>query len=269
MTAALEYHTNLRFFDVCEKPSKALTPLQGYGNKPLVSIEESVKPLAQLVCDIAVDARQAKGSAYHDSGLLTKDESAAIYLYTLESTKGSSSLRTLLNETLYLQTQEGLKPYLSYLKLLLTALFKLPPNECTAWQATHLDLSDTYKKGEYLCWTGFSSCRNSIKSLHATQHAKTLMIRTILSIECINAREIQIYSCCPKENEILLLPCTYFQVTDVMHQRDHTVIIYLRELKPPHILLEPPFHQSIQLPAPKVKVVNTAMIAGKIDKDMY
>ncbi|CAF2135016.1 unnamed protein product [Rotaria magnacalcarata] len=126
--------TNLRFFYVCEKPCKILNLLGGYGNKPLVSLEEAVKPLLEQVHDIKIQAQQAKAHAHTAGDMLTADEAAAIYLYTSECVKNLDSLYTSLQKTLHLQNQDSLMPWLLYMKLLLSALFKLPSMRCLAWR---------------------------------------------------------------------------------------------------------------------------------------
>ncbi|CAF5133328.1 unnamed protein product, partial [Rotaria sp. Silwood1] len=57
---------------------------------------------------------------------LTVDESAAIRLYTIEWEEPHQSLYSMLNYTLKMASRENLRPYFRYLKLLLTALVKLP-----------------------------------------------------------------------------------------------------------------------------------------------
>ena len=49
-----------RFSDLAEEPRRMLPPIQGYENKPLVSLEEAVEPLVARVPDVHQYALVAK-----------------------------------------------------------------------------------------------------------------------------------------------------------------------------------------------------------------
>jgi hypothetical protein len=42
----------LRFTDIVAKPKRMLAPISGYEHMPLVSLEEAVKPIVDLVPDV-------------------------------------------------------------------------------------------------------------------------------------------------------------------------------------------------------------------------
>lgn len=91
----------------------------------------------------------------HADECLSLDEIAAVNLYTQEC-----SLYQEMNKLLRERNRAELKPLFPYLKLLLTALHKLPPNgSTTVWRGVKVDLSRQYKKriGDDIVWWGFSS----------------------------------------------------------------------------------------------------------------
>ena len=78
---------------------------------------------------------------------LTRDEVAAINLYTQEDCGVYSRLNTALRSS----DRQHVKPYFRYLRLLLGGLRKLPAYRGSVWRGVKLDLAAT--------WTGFwSSC---------------------------------------------------------------------------------------------------------------
>ncbi|CAF0728027.1 unnamed protein product [Adineta steineri] len=72
---------------------------------------------------------------------LSQDESASIHLYTMEWKVHDNSLYAMLNRTLRLADRRKLQPWFRYLKLFLTAFFRLPPSKYgTVWRGIPEDL---------------------------------------------------------------------------------------------------------------------------------
>jgi hypothetical protein len=118
--------TNYRFRDGAREPCVMLILIEGFNKKPLVTLEESIKPLISMVPDIQIKAAKAiKRASYHTDDL-SIDESAAIVLYTMEWHLYTNLLYYILNEKLRTENREHLKPWFLYLKLILTALSRLP-----------------------------------------------------------------------------------------------------------------------------------------------
>ncbi|CAF1568179.1 unnamed protein product [Didymodactylos carnosus] len=171
---------------------------------------------------------------------LSQDEAAAIHLYTMETL-----VYPLLNSKLRERDREQLKPWFAYLKLLLTALFKLPlSTNKILWRGVKLDLSKKYKIGEEYVWWSFTSCTTAMKVLDSDLYLGKNGVRTLFAIECINGRSIVDYSYFKQEDEILLLPGTYFQVVDYLspNSTNDLHIIQLRQIEPPVNFLQPPFN---------------------------
>jgi hypothetical protein len=103
------------------------------------------------------------------------------------------------------------------------------------------DLRAEYKPGEFCTWWAFSSCTTTINLLTQEQYFGQSNSGTLFAIECLNGKNIKNHSYFANEDEVLLLPCTHFQVIDHFNRRDGLSIIHLREVPSPHLLLELPF----------------------------
>ncbi|CAF3167779.1 unnamed protein product [Rotaria socialis] len=131
-----------RFIDAGEEPSKLLIPIEGYEKKDLVSLKEAIEPIKNLLhnTDRMVDIALQNSNEPPDG--ITTDESAAIHIYTIQWPDTHDSLYKLLNRALRDERRNELKPWFSYLKLILTALYKLPPIKKTLWRAVRDPLLD-------------------------------------------------------------------------------------------------------------------------------
>jgi hypothetical protein len=237
MAAATSTTINDRFLDAGEEPNQVLLPIRGYEKETLLSLEEAVQPLNQLLYDLDMMVDTAVRNSKKPSDGLTSDESAAIHLYTMQWEEPHKSLYTTLNGLLRSERRETLKPWFRYLKLVLTALYKLPSLKNTIWRGVRGNLSDQYEDDQI--WWGFSSCTESVEVLE--QFIGKSGVRTIFNIECINGKAIRAHSFYKKENEILLLPGIYLRVVGKWSPAKDLYIIHLREASPSRPYLEPPF----------------------------
>ncbi|CAF1656786.1 unnamed protein product, partial [Didymodactylos carnosus] len=225
-----------RFFDIEKQQPRTtpehLIPIEGYQHLPLVSVEKAVETLEMLVPDIQRRAYFAKqycdGLSSSTLGPLTTDEAAAIYLYT---TEWHHSLYVALNQILRSkQRSRLLEPWLLYLKLILTALFKLKSENKTVWRGIKLNLSEQYEDNQLYTWWGFSSCTHSVNILKSEQFLGKVGMRTLFNIQCISGKVIKPYSQFQTEDEILLLPATQFQVIGKLNPAPNLHIIQLQEI---------------------------------------
>ncbi len=86
---------------------------------------------------------------------LSQEESASIHLYTMEWKSSNQSLYLNLNTALRAQNRDFLVPYFGYLKLILSALWKLQSVKKTVWRGVKADLSSQYPVGKTFVWWGF------------------------------------------------------------------------------------------------------------------
>ncbi|CAF1242158.1 unnamed protein product [Didymodactylos carnosus] len=237
-----EMKRNLRYSDIQNEPKKMLLPVAGYQNMPLISLELAVKPLEHLMPQIQQHVWIAKQNCQEPTADgLTEDESASIQLYTMEWEPSSQCLYYLLNQTLRSEDRQQLKPWFSYLKLLLTALYKLPSVKCVVWRGIKTDLSDEYLKVKPFVWWGMSSCTDSLEIMESEQFLGKTGTRTLFNIECENGKIIKPHSYYKAENEILLLPATQFKVLGKTNAGNGLHIVHVREILPPYVLLQTPF----------------------------
>ena len=156
---------------------------------------------------------------------LTVNESAAIHLYTMQWEEPNVSLYTKLNSILRSERRESLRLWFPYLKLVLTALFKLPPLRSTVWRGVRGNLSDQYDDDHV--WWGFSSCTENMQTME--EFVGKSGVRTVFNIECTNGKAIRAHSFYKKESEILLMPGTYLRVVSKWSPAKDLYMIHLRE----------------------------------------
>ena len=237
---------------ISDEPKQLLQPIAGYAFEPILPIEEACKPLISIVARLEAHVWIAKQNSKNPADGLTQDESAAIRLYTMEWDTGvdepRGSLYVHLNRTLKLVDRIKLRPWFRYLKLFLTALAKLPsaPHQ-TVWRGVRKDHSADYPPGTEVTWWAFSSCTTSLSVLESDLYLGNVGTRTLFSIETINGRTIRSHSHFTTEDEILLLPGTFFEVKSRLNPAPDLHIIHLQQKIPPHVLLEPPFEGIIRI----------------------
>ncbi|CAF1392721.1 unnamed protein product [Adineta steineri] len=221
-----------------ELQEKIFQPIEGYEKLPLVSLEEACHSLISKVQNLEHNIVTAKTKSQNPADGLTQDMSAAIYLYTMED----ATLYKTLNDTLRSENRQELKDWFSYLKLLLTALYKLKPaGRQTIWRGVQHDLSADYQIGEHYTWWSFTSCTASVAVQESPSFLGLTGPRTLFSIECSNGRDIKKHSAMQHEDEILLMPGLYLEVVSKLEPSPGLHIIHMREKPPPHTLLSPPF----------------------------
>ncbi|CAF1270006.1 unnamed protein product [Adineta steineri] len=231
-----------RIEDVLYETNCILLPIEGYQNEPLVSLEEAVVPLFTIFDKKILEKNVwiAKNRCESPADGLTQDESASIMMYTFEWNNAEHSLYFILNQTLRMEDRQKLRPWFLYLKLFITALCRLPSINDTFCRGVKANLIDRYTPNSNSIWWGVSSCTSNIDVLQSEQFCGKTGPRTLFMIKCRNARSIKNHSYYATENEIILLPGSYFQVIGQLPSSDGFVIIQLAEKKPPHDLFPLP-----------------------------
>ncbi|CAM4880617.1 unnamed protein product [Rotaria socialis] len=248
-----------------DEPKQMLQPISGYEEEPLLSIEEACKPLEKILDqELKQNMVIAKMNSEEPADQLTPDESASIHLYTMEWKKRENSLYAVLNRTLRMADRSKLKPWFRYLKLFMTAFFKLPSSQHTIiWRGVTEDLGGVYTKGRKVAWWALSSCTAAISVLESELYLGTSGERTIFSIQTTSGKCIKAHSYFQQEDEILLPPGRYFEVIDKLSPGNGLNIIHIREIPPPFPMLADPFDLSQlknTLPEPVSKPEKTKKI---------
>ena len=188
----------LRFTNVDQIPTR-LPPVYGFYNHPLVPLRQALAPILSRITGLDKFIQIATNECHYPSEhQLTRDESASIYIYTMDW--GEQSLYRILNAELRVADRSVLIPWYGYLKLFDTALQKLPNLQASLWRGINVDISKDYKEGVELTWWNFSSCSSAVNVVKQFLGSPS----TLLMIEAKTAKRISVYSNFPKEEEVIL-----------------------------------------------------------------
>ncbi|UJR18168.1 hypothetical protein I4U23_005068 [Adineta vaga] len=210
-------------------PTTTRIPISGFEKAPLLCLEEALKPITELIPDldghIYVAKRNTRDIFNHE---LTPDESASIYIYTMDMQE--ISLYQVLNQTLRSEKRDDIKPWFLYLKLFMTALIKLPSHQGVVWRAVPGNIAHAYQRGVRGVWWGVTSATTNGRCVeHFMSQSQE---RVIFTIECKNGKDIRKYDCFHDEEQVLLMPGFCYEVTTVMRSADKMHIIGLKEVDP-------------------------------------
>ena len=215
-----------RFIDSNASSNTLVPPIGAYFMENLVSLEESLKHLKSSMQELDRYIATAKQHCHLPCSYnLTKDESAAIYLYSMEA--GDYSIYRMLNQALRAEDRKLLVPWFPYLKLIDTALNKLPNMEATIWRGIQIDVLPKMTQGQRIKWWGISSCSLDMNIIKSFLGPKSI----VFMIEALYAKDVSAYTSFKKEKEFLLLPGTQLIVIDELTMsNDACQLIKLREM---------------------------------------
>ena len=221
-------NTGDRFTDV-ELENKRLPACYGYIAWKVLTLEEAMKDLRSLLPEIDRFVKLAKRHCtYPNDHGLSKEQAAALYLYTMEMADDACLYRTL-NKTLRLENRSLVRPWFAYLKLLDSAVSKLSNFKGTVWRGVNKDVTKTFQKGQKITWWSVSSCSTSVDIISA--FLGEVPQSTLFNIECLTGKSIAAFTSYPSEDEVILMPGTMFEVAaNPLHHHGGLHIIHLREL---------------------------------------
>ena len=229
-----------RVTDFSAESDQSLSSICGYDAVPLLSLEEAVLSLVSLLPAVQSYAYSVKQKCMNPADGLTQNESAAIMLYTMTWEPLDQCLYYALNATLRSVARQKLQPWFPYLKLLLTALSRLPSTGYrTIYRGVKLDFSDGYSMRDTVVWWGFTSCTASINVLQSEIFLGKTGNRTMFAIETDSGINIRNHSYFKTEEEVLLLPARQFKVHGCLDQGGGLHVIQLKEIQPSVPLLQP------------------------------
>ncbi|CAF2852340.1 unnamed protein product [Rotaria sp. Silwood2] len=207
--------------------SKKLTPVAGYWAYRLVSLEEALNPFLSEINELQRSIKEAKKHCtYPSEHNLTRDESAALLLYTMEADDQSFYLK--LNQILRKEDRDELKPWFGYLKLFDTALNKLPTVKGIVWRAVPGNVASDYRKDQLLTWWTINSCSASADVVKA--FLKPNEESTLFMIEAINGKNLTGYTMYPNEHEVVLGVGTQLRVKSIGFQHGNLHLVHLEEV---------------------------------------
>ncbi|CAF1189008.1 unnamed protein product [Rotaria sp. Silwood1] len=216
-----------RFLDI-DLNNKRIPPNYGYQNQSLLSLEHALEPIVSRIVHLRQYIKEALEKCHfpseHD---LTHDESASIYLYTMEW--GTYSLYQLLNKDMRSKDPAVLAPWFNYLKLFEIALAKLPREKKRLWCGTKENINKNLLTGSEIISQSMTSCSTRLNVIKEFLDNDTNA--TLIMIEAVTGRNLSSYSKYPDKNEVLLGPGTRLQVeSDDLKLNDGLKVLYLVEI---------------------------------------
>ena len=175
------------------------SPIFGYEELPLLTLEEAVTKLSSSILRLFEYVKTAKEKCNKCSTLLTLDESAAIYLYTMPTIFYAS-----LNEALRAEDRHALKPWFAFLKLFITALEKLPSVQVVVWRGIRIDDFTILDDTDPQIWWSVNSCSINVNVVEPYIGEKGVLF----AIESVNTKNIAGFSSISDEQEFILMPGT-------------------------------------------------------------
>eukprot|EP00698_Gefionella_okellyi_P003659 TRINITY_DN13427_c0_g1_i1.p1 TRINITY_DN13427_c0_g1~~TRINITY_DN13427_c0_g1_i1.p1 ORF type:complete len:562 (+),score=73.43 TRINITY_DN13427_c0_g1_i1:1651-3336(+) len=213
-----------RICNVGVELGECINPISGVRNGPLMSLQDAVAVCADIVPRVVQYAVYVCAQRLPLPGGMTHDEGAAIRLYTMQWGDEKDSLFYPLNAALRDANRNAIKPFFPYLTLLLSALDRLPKREGTLFRGVRKDLKSLtdrhnqmlYVKDHLVPWWGFSSCTTNLEVLQSNQFLGQAGCRIMFCIEGCTGVDLKLFSACPQEDEILMLPGTMLRVSSVV-----------------------------------------------------
>jgi hypothetical protein len=216
-----------RFGDI-DFSFKRLPPVYGYRSAKVVSLEKALEPIVSQIDELPYYIKVAKKYCHYPSEHgLSKDQSAAVYIYTMEF--GDTSLYRVLNKTLRSENRQALKIWFPYLKLFDTALDLLPTVKEVVWRGVPLDIGKNFTKNQLVTWWSISSCSLSVNVIeNFLENDKN---STLFLIEAISGKKVSGYTEYANENEVILRMGTQFHVnSNPLNQSNAGHIVHLIEI---------------------------------------
>ncbi|CAF0791070.1 unnamed protein product [Adineta steineri] len=216
-----------RFSDI-DCSFKELKPVYGYRSQKLVTIEKALELIQSRIDELPYFIKIAKKYCHYPSEHgLTHDESASIYIYTMEW--GEQTLYRVLNQTLRNENRHLLKVWFPYLKLFDTALNKIPTVKETVWRGIPEDIGKGFHENDTIIWWSISSCSskvNVIKGFLGNEKNSTTFL-----IEALNGKKVSGYTAHESEDEIILRMGTEFRVkSNALDHPNGSYLVHLIEI---------------------------------------
>ncbi|CAF1066575.1 unnamed protein product [Rotaria sp. Silwood1] len=214
-----------RFIDNDYNP-RLFPPVNDYLTYELLTLEQCLKPIAARIDRLNEIIQIAQDKCHHPCQHgLTHDESAAIFLYTMEW--DDNTLYQVINRDLRSEEQSISKSWLPYLKLFYTALNKLPNVQMNVWRSIQEDMIKELDNDNEFIWWNITSCSSSIDVIKDFIEINS----RLLVIETTAGKDISNYSNFPDQHEIIICSGTRLRFVKYVQDAASSVDIpYLQEL---------------------------------------
>ena len=184
---------------------KYVSPIWGYQYIEVRKLKDAVENIfSDPKIKIRLYVEQAEAGCKTKNTKLTLDESAAIYLYTMQT-----PVHNELNNALRTEDPSVLEKWLPYLKLLITAFNKLPSLEkTTVYRAVEAGISFDLENKPVQRWWSINSCSKRLEVIQPYLNESG----TFFAIETVYGKDISPYSAMRDEEEVILMPGTRVQL---------------------------------------------------------
>jgi hypothetical protein len=196
------------------------SPIFGYQDLSVTKLDEAVKSIVVDVPGVEGYAHKAKQNCTKNTKL-TLDESAAIYLYTMQT-----PFHSKLNDRLRAENRDELVPWFAFLKLFIDALGKLPSLAITVWRGVTSNIHFNSAEDSVQTWWTVNSCSKDLKVIECYLGG----MGTVFAIEAIHGKDIAKYSAIPGDQEVVLMPGTRLHRNgDPLEIQDRPYIVSFKE----------------------------------------
>jgi hypothetical protein len=197
------------------------SPIFGYQHFPVMTLEQAMETIIPIVPEVEEYVLLAKKHCNRTSSVLTRDESAAIYLYSMPI-----EFFSRLNEYLRAENRNALKPWFAFLKLFITALEKLPSCKITAWRGVVGNVGSSFISNDMQTWWSVNSCSKALNIVELYLGETG----TVFAIDATNGKDISEFSTFQEEQEVILMPGSRLRVkSKPLDFRNSLFIVHLGE----------------------------------------
>ncbi|CAF1482924.1 unnamed protein product, partial [Rotaria sordida] len=177
--------------------------------------EEALQPFHDQIDQLSHFIKEAKTECYYPSEHnLTRDESAAIYIYTMKW--ANNCLYDHLQEAWKTEDRATMKRWFKYLRLFKSALDKLPHSKRKIWQGVPFDetfIEKLNSKSSSTLYTSMGSClpsSNEIKDYLQNNFSNKIIL---IGYESVNGKSIADYTA-NSRHEYVISPSTKIAKAD-------------------------------------------------------
>jgi hypothetical protein len=201
-----EYSTKLPFTDINLSTSNPLKLIDGYLDEPVLPLEDTLKPFDGKIDQLSGYIKEAKRKCHYPSEHnLTRDESAAIYIYTMQWS--DECLYDHLQAAWRSKDRSELKPWFKYLKLFKGALDKLPNTDTEIWQGISYDekWKEQLLSNSLPLYSSMGSCSPSEKELKEFLEQNGETKKILIGYESVNGKSVTGYTA-SNSKEVMVWP---------------------------------------------------------------
>ncbi|CAF1275053.1 unnamed protein product [Rotaria sp. Silwood1] len=198
--------TSQRFYRISISTFNLLELIDGYLNEPIVSLEEALEPVGRTIIDLPTYIEEAKTKCHYPSEHgLSRDESAAIYIYTMALKK--KTFFDHFQEAWNSRSRSTMKPWVKYIRLFRSALDKLPRAKNEVWQGMANDVMlekilTSKSPFLYSCLSSCSPWNSEVVDYLQKNVSKNLMI---VGYKSVNGRSVTGYTA-DQMDEVIIWP---------------------------------------------------------------